>query len=166
MATGSADVLWGAATSAYQIEGATREGGRGESIWDRFAAIPGKIVDGSSGDPADDHYNRSREDVALMRELGLQAYRFSIAWPRIQPDGRGRANPAGIDFYERLVELLLQQGIRPFATLYHWDLPQALQERGGWAQRDTVERCRALDLVGRGRHAPAEVGRKAHCSLL
>ena len=136
------DFLWGVATSAYQIEGATREGGRGESIWDRFAAIPGKIVDGSSGEPADDHYHRVREDVALMRELGLQAYRFSIAWPRIQPEGRGglSTNRAGLDFYERLVDLLLQHNIRPFVTLYHWDLPQALQERGGWANRDTVER--------------------------
>ena len=136
------DFLWGAAASAYQIEGATREGGRGESVWDRFAATPGKIVDGSSGEPADDHYHRVREDVALMRELGLQSYRFSIAWPRIQPEGRGGAstNKGGLDFYERLVDLLLEHDIRPFVTLYHWDLPQALQERGGWVNRDTVER--------------------------
>jgi len=138
----SSDFLWGAATSAYQIEGATREDGRGESMWDYFAAIPGKIADGSSGEPADDHYHRVREDVALIRELGLRAYRFSIAWPRIQPAGRGGAstNRAGLDFYDRLVDLLLDNGIRPFATLYHWDLPQALQDRGGWANRDTVER--------------------------
>ncbi len=134
------DFLWGAATAAYQIEGATREGGRGESVWDRFAATPGKIADGSSGEPADDHYHRVREDVALMRELGLKGYRFSVAWPRIQPDGRGGPNRTGLDFYDELVERLLENGIRPFVTLYHWDLPQATQDRGGWANRDTVER--------------------------
>ncbi len=134
------EIIWGAATSAYQIEGATNEGGRGESIWDRFAATPGKIEDGSSGDPADDHYHRTRDDVALMRDLGLQAYRFSIAWPRVQPEGRGQVNRVGLDFYDRLVDRLLENGIQPFATLYHWDLPQALQDHGGWANRDIVER--------------------------
>ena len=135
-----ADLLWGAATSAYQIEGATHEDGRGESIWDTFAAIPGKIADGSTGEPADDHYHRAHDDVALMREVGLRAYRFSVAWPRVQPEGRGRPNAAGLDFYDRLVELLLESGIRPFVTLYHWDLPQALQDRGGWANRETIDR--------------------------
>ena len=135
-----ADFLWGAATSAYQIEGATHEDGRGESIWDSFAAIPGKIADGSTGEPADEHYHRARDDVALMREVGLRAYRFSVAWPRVQPEGRGRPNAAGLDFYDRLVELLLESGIRPFVTLYHWDLPQALQDRGGWANRETIDR--------------------------
>ncbi|HKC75781.1 MAG TPA: family 1 glycosylhydrolase, partial [Chloroflexota bacterium] len=135
-----ADFLWGTATSAYQIEGATHEDGRGPSIWDSFAAIPGKIADGSTGEPADDHYHRARDDVALMREVGLHAYRFSVAWPRVQPEGRGRPNAAGLDFYDRLVELLLESGIRPFVTLYHWDLPQALQDRGGWANRETIDR--------------------------
>ena len=135
-----ADFLWGAATSAYQIEGAAHEDGRGQSIWDSFAAIPGKIADGSTGEPAADHYHRARDDVALMREVGLHAYRFSVAWPRVQPEGRGRPNAAGLDFYDRLVELLLESGIRPFVTLYHWDLPQALQDRGGWANRETIDR--------------------------
>jgi beta-glucosidase len=135
-----ADFLWGAATSAYQIEGATHEDGRGQSIWDSFAAIPGKIADGSTGEPADDHYHRAHDDVALMREVGLRAYRFSVAWPRVQPQGRGRPNAAGLDFYDRLVELLLESGIRPFVTLYHWDLPQALQDRGGWTNRETIDR--------------------------
>lgn len=135
-----ADFMWGVATSAYQIEGATREGGRGESIWDRFAAVPGRIADGSSGEPACDHYHRVAEDADLLRELGIGAYRFSVAWPRIQPEGRGGPNRAGLDFYDRLVDLLLERGIRPFATLYHWDLPQTIQERGGWANRDTTER--------------------------
>lgn len=132
--------LWGAGSAAYQIEGATREDGRGESIWDRFAARPGAIADGSTAEPAIDHYHRLASDVALMRELGLGAYRFSVAWPRIQPDGRGRPNPRGLDWYEGLVERLLDAGIRPFITLYHWDLPQAIQERGGWLHPDTVLR--------------------------
>lgn len=134
------DFLWGAATSAQQVEGAVREGGRGEGIWDHFAAIPGKIADGSGPEPGAGHYERVYEDVALMRELGLRAYRFSLAWPRVQPLGSGPANRAGLDFYDRLVDLLLESGIRPFATLYHKDLPQAVQQRGGWASRDTVER--------------------------
>jgi beta-glucosidase len=131
--------LWGAATSSYQIEGAAHEDGRGESIWDRFAREPGKVEDGSNGDVACDHYHRYRDDVRLMKSLGLQAYRFSIAWPRIQPTGRGRANAKGVDFYSRLVDQLLEAGIAPFATLYHWDLPQALQEDGGWQARSTAE---------------------------
>ncbi len=129
---------WGAATSSYQIEGAARAGGRGESIWDRFTATPGAVQDGSNGDVTCDHYHRFGEDVDLMRWLGLTAYRFSIAWPRILPQGRGAANEAGLDFYERLVDALLEAGITPFATLYHWDLPQALQDRGGWTNRDTA----------------------------
>ncbi len=131
-----ADFLWGAATSSYQIEGATREDGRGESIWDRFSHTPGKVANGDTGDVACDHYHRYRQDVALMQRLGLRAYRFSIAWPRILPQGEGAVNQAGLDFYDRLVDALLEAGITPFATLYHWDLPQALQERqGGWADR-------------------------------
>lgn len=130
---------WGVATSAFQIEGATTLDHRGESIWDRFAATPGRIEDASDGRRACDHYHRWPEDVALMRGLGLGAYRFSIAWPRVQPSGRGPANPAGLDFYERLVDGLLAAGIAPFATLYHWDLPQALEDRGGWAARATVD---------------------------
>ncbi len=131
--------LWGAATSAQQIEGGHALDGRGESIWDRFAATPGHIADGSDARVACDHYRRWREDVALMRWLGINAYRFSIAWPRVIPAGRGPVQAAGLDFYDALVDGLLEAGIRPFVTLYHWDLPQALQDRGGWGERDTVE---------------------------
>jgi beta-glucosidase len=120
---------WGVATSAYQIEGAAREDGKGPSIWDIYSHTAGKIRNGDTGDVANDHYHRYREDVALMRELGVDAYRFSIAWPRIFPDGVGEPNPAGVDFYRRLVDELLAAGIEPFPTLYHWDLPQALQDR-------------------------------------
>jgi beta-glucosidase len=130
------DFLWGAATAAYQIEGAWNEDGKGESIWDRFCHTPGKIRAGDTGDVACDHYHRYRGDVALMRQLGLKAYRFSIAWPRVIPGGMGAVNPAGLDFYHRLVDELLAANIQPFATLYHWDLPQALQDRGGWGNRD------------------------------
>jgi len=131
---------WGVATAAYQIEGAVVHDGRGPSIWDTFSAQHGRIVDGSSGAIACDHYHRYREDIALMRELGVGAYRFSIAWPRIQPTGQGPANPAGVDFSDRLVDALLDAGIDPVATLYHWDLPQARQDDGGWLNRDTAYR--------------------------
>jgi beta-glucosidase len=131
--------VWGAATSAYQIEGATREDGRGESIWDRFTRADSRIEDGSTADVACDHYHRWREDLALMNGLGLGAYRFSIAWPRILPSGRRPLNERGLDFYERLVDGLLERGITPYATLYHWDLPQPLQDEGGWAARSTAE---------------------------
>jgi beta-glucosidase len=132
--------VWGAATAAFQIEGATRVDGRGESIWDRFAASPGRVHNGDTGDPACEHYYRWREDLDLMRSLGLQGYRFSISWPRIQPDGRGPVNRKGLDFYRRLVDGLNEREIAPLATLYHWDLPQALEDEGGWASRDVVER--------------------------
>jgi beta-glucosidase len=131
--------LWGVATSAQQIEGACREDGRGESIWDRFAATPGRIADGSDAQVACDHYHRWREDFALLEWLGVGAYRFSIAWPRVFPEGRGAVNSAGLDFYDAQVDALLEAGILPFVTLYHWDLPQALQERGGWGARSTAE---------------------------
>ena len=131
--------LWGAATSSYQIEGAAAEDGRGESIWGTFAAQPGKIADGSSGDVACDHYHRYERDVALMAELGIGAYRFSIAWPRVIPNGSGATNPKGLDFYRRLVDSLLEAKIIPMATLYHWDLPQSLEDRGGWPSRDTAK---------------------------
>ena len=130
---------WGTATSAYQVEGAVREDGRGISIWDTFVRLPGKIRDGANGDIADDHFHRYKEDVALMKALGVSTYRFSIAWPRVFPEGRGTPNPKGLAFYDRLVDELLANGIEPFATLYHWDLPQPLQDRGGWESRDTAE---------------------------
>jgi beta-glucosidase len=180
---------WGAATAAYQVEGAVDEGGRGESIWDRFSAVPGNVRDGDNGAVACDTYHRYREDVQLMRELGLDAFRFSIAWPRVIPQGRGTPNPAGLDFYDRLVDELLENDIEPFATLYHWDLPQVLEDRGGWPARDTAEAfadyveavvARLGDRVGNwitlnepwviswlgyglGQHAP---GRRSHTDAL
>jgi beta-glucosidase len=132
--------VWGTATAAYQVEGAVREGGRGPSIWDTFSAKPGAVRGGHTGAVACDHYHRWADDVALMASLGLSTYRFSIAWPRIQPDGCGPANPAGLDFYDRLVDELLANDITPLITLYHWDLPQALEDRGGWPSRDTAHR--------------------------
>ncbi|RKR87473.1 beta-glucosidase [Micromonospora pisi] len=144
---------WGVSTSAYQIEGATSEDGRGPSIWDRFTHSPGTVVDGSTGDAACDHYHRYAEDVALLAGLGVGAYRFSIAWPRIQPDGTGQANPAGLAFYDRLVDSLLERGIDPVATLFHWDLPQALEDRGGWLARDTAERFADYATLVAGRLA-------------
>jgi beta-glucosidase len=130
---------WGTATAAYQIEGAPEEDGKSESIWDRFVHTPGKIDRGETGDVAVDHYHRWPEDLDLMAQLGLNAYRFSISWPRILPEGYGRVNEAGLDYYSRLVDGLLARGITPFLTLYHWDLPQALQDRGGWPSRDTAK---------------------------
>ena len=130
--------LWGAATSAYQIEGSPLADGAGPSIWHRFSHTPGRIADGDTGDAADDHYRRWPEDVARMRELGLAAYRFSVSWSRILPEGTGRVNPRGLDFYSRLVDGLREAGIRPFVTLYHWDLPAALDDRGGWCNRDAA----------------------------
>jgi beta-glucosidase len=132
--------LWGVATSAYQIEGAVHEDGRGDSIWDEFCRRPGAIKDSSSGEVACDHYHRMEEDLALVASLNVRAYRFSISWPRVQPLGSGAWNEKGFAFYERLVDTLLSHGIAPHVTLYHWDLPQALQERGGWASRSTVDR--------------------------
>ncbi len=131
--------LWGAATSAYQIEGAVDEDGRGPSIWDTYAHTPGRIDNGDTGDVACDSYHRWPEDVALLAELGLNAYRFSLAWPRILPDGR-RLERRGLDHYARLIDALLERGIEPVVTLYHWDLPQALEDEGGWRSRETVER--------------------------
>jgi beta-glucosidase len=129
---------WGVATSAYQIEGAVSEDGRSPSIWDTFSHTPGKVAGGDTGDVACDSYHRWPEDLGLMKELGVGAYRFSIAWPRVMPDGRGSVNQAGLAYYDRLVDALLAAGITPYPTLYHWDLPQALQDRGGWAARDTA----------------------------
>ncbi|HEY7974320.1 MAG TPA: family 1 glycosylhydrolase, partial [Ktedonobacterales bacterium] len=141
-----AGFYWGTATAAYQIEGAPRADGKGESIWDRFTHTPGKIERGETGDVADDHYHLWQSDLDLMQRLNLNAYRFSVAWARIFPDGYGRLNEAGLDFYSRLVDGLLARGIEPFVTLYHWDLPQALQDRGGWANRDTAKAF--ADLAG------------------
>ena len=132
------DFLWGAATSAYQIEGGVNEDGRAPSMWDRFAALPGTTYQGQTGEIAADHYHRMEEDVALMADLNLNAYRFSLSWPRILPHGTGAVNERGLDFYDRLVDALLARGIRPLATLYHWDLPLDLQDRGGWLVRDTA----------------------------
>jgi beta-glucosidase len=134
-----AGFVWGASTAAYQIEGAAREDGRGESVWDRFCATPGKVRGGDTGDVACDFYHRYRDDVRIMRELGLDAFRFSISWPRVLPAGRGTVNAAGLDFYDRLVDELLERGIEPFPTLFHWDTPQALEDEGGWRVRSTAE---------------------------
>jgi beta-glucosidase len=142
--------LWGAATASYQIEGAWDKDGKGESIWDRFSHTPGKIRNGDTGDVACDHYHLWRTDLQLMKELGLKAYRFSLSWPRILPTGRGKVNQAGLDFYSRLVDGLLAADILPFATLYHWDLPQSLQDEGGWPARSTAEAfVEYADLVSR-----------------
>ena len=175
---------FGGATASYQIEGAVRAGGRGPSIWDTFSHTPGRTRNGETGDVACDHYHRWASDLDLMAGLGLRAYRFSIAWPRIQPDGSGPANAAGLDFYDRLVDGMLERGIEPWLTLYHWDLPQPLEDRGGWAEPEIVERigeyasivaARLGDRVGRwitlneprthsfigyavGRHAPGRHG--------
>jgi beta-glucosidase len=175
---------WGAATAAYQIEGSISAEGRGPSVWDTFSHTPGKVVGGDTGDVACDHYRRWEQDLDLIAELGLGAYRFSIAWPRVQPTGAGAPNGSGLDFYDRLVDGLLGRGIEPWVTLYHWDLPQALEDRGGWADPDVVDRFaeyaaivsgRLGDRVGRwitlneprthafvghgtGRHAPGRTG--------
>jgi len=142
--------FWGAATAAYQIEGAWKEDDKGESIWDRFAHTPGKIKNGDTGDAACDSYHRWREDIALMQAMNLNSYRFSISWPRIQPNGFGPANSKGVDYYSRFVDALLEARIRPLVTLYHWDLPQALEDAGGWPNRDTASRfADYVDLVAR-----------------
>jgi len=131
---------WGVATSAYQIEGGWDEDGKGTSIWDTFAHTPGKIKNDENADVANDHYHRYKEDVALMKDIGATAYRFSIAWPRVFPEGAGQPNQRGVDFYRRLVDELLATGIEPFATLYHWDLPQPLQDKHGeWRSKDTAD---------------------------
>jgi len=148
-----ADFLWGTATSAYQIEGSPLADGAGPSIWQRFAHTPGKMTNGDTGDVACDHYNRFAEDVAILRDLGCNAYRFSISWSRILPNGTGAVNQKGLDFYRRLTDLLVENGIQPMATLFHWDLPAALDDRGGWLNRDIADwfaeyaevTCRALD---------------------
>lgn len=131
--------VWGVATSSYQIEGAWDEDGKGESIWDRFSHTPNRVLNGDTGDTACDHYHRMNEDIELLKTLGVKSYRFSIAWPRVLPDGRGKPNPKGLAFYERLVDGLLEAGITPNATLYHWDLPQVLQDAGGWPARETAD---------------------------
>ena len=133
------DFLWGCATAAYQIEGSPLADGAGPSIWHRFAHTPGRVLNGDTGDVACDHYRRWRDDIALMKELGLTAYRFSISWSRVLPEGRGKVNALGLGFYERLVDALLAAGIQPMATLYHWDLPAALDDRGGWLNRDSAD---------------------------
>lgn len=132
--------LWGAATASYQIEGAIQEDGRGTSIWDTFSATPGKTYNGDTGEVAVDHYHRMQDDLEIVAQLGLAGYRFSIAWPRVLPTGSGPVNAKGLDFYDRLVDGLLAKGIQPFATLYHWDLPQPLQDAGGWTNRETAQR--------------------------
>jgi beta-glucosidase len=132
--------VWGAATAAYQIEGAWNADGKGESVWDRFAHTPGNVKDNDNGDVACDSYHRYREDVALLRRLNLKSYRYSISWPRIQPTGSGVPNARGLDYYRRLTDAVLEAGIRPVITLYHWDLPQALEDQGGWPNRDTADR--------------------------
>ncbi|MBN8634531.1 MAG: beta-glucosidase, partial [Anaerolineae bacterium] len=144
------DFVWGAATAAYQIEGGTTADGRGPSIWDTFTHTPGKVLNGDTGDKAADHYHRWREDIALMQTLNLAAYRFSIAWPRILPTGRGKINQAGLDWYSRLIDGLLAANITPYITLYHWDLPQALQDEDGWLRRGIADDFAAYtDIVSR-----------------
>lgn len=148
-----ADFIWGAATSSYQIEGAVHEDGRGDSVWDVFSAWPGKTYNGETGEKACDHYHKYTEDIALMKEIGLKAYRFSVAWPRVLPEGRGSVNQKGLDFYSRLVDGLLEAGIQPWATLFHWDMPHVLQREGGWLNPATgdafAEYARAVgDTLG------------------
>ncbi|KAB2341652.1 GH1 family beta-glucosidase [Actinomadura rudentiformis] len=142
-----AGFIWGTATASYQVEGAVTADGRGPSIWDTFAHTPGRIVDGSTGDVAADHYRLFADDIRLLASLGFTAYRFSIAWPRVVPDGSGPVNPAGLAFYRRLAETCLENGVTPYATLYHWDLPQPLEDAGGWMVRDTAERFRDYTAV-------------------
>jgi len=139
---------WGTATSAYQIEGAVSADGRSPSVWDTFSRVPGKVSHGDTGDIASDSYHRYREDVALMASLGLNAYRFSIAWPRVQPGGRGAMNEKGLDYYRALLDELAAHGIAAAVTLYHWDLPQELQDEGGWAVRSTAERFADYAAIG------------------
>jgi len=134
------DFVWGAATSAYQIEGAWNEDGKGKSIWDTFSHIPGKVANNENGDIAVDHYHRYKDDIRLMADLGLKAYRFSTSWTRILPDGTGKVNKKGLDFYDRLIDELLKNKIEPYVCLFHWDLPQALQDKGGWPARETADR--------------------------
>lgn len=131
--------VWGVATSSYQIEGAANIDGRGESIWDTFCRVPGKVANGDNGDEACDHYHRYKEDLDLMKWLGVDAYRFSVAWPRVIPNGTGAINRAGLDFYNRVIDGALERGIEPWLTMYHWDLPEALQQKGGWNNRESVE---------------------------
>lgn len=133
------DFLWGSATASYQVEGAVHEEGRGPSIWDTFSHTPGKVANGDTGDVADDFFHRYKQDIILMKQLGLQSFRFSVAWPRVFPSGTGGPNPIGLDFYQRLCDALLEAGIQPFCTLFHWDMPQALQDKGGWESRDTAK---------------------------
>ena len=149
------DFLWGAATAAYQIEGAWDEDGKGESIWDRFCRLPYRVLNGDTGDVACDHYHLWQQDVALMQSLNLQTYRFSISWPRVLPEGRGQVNEQGLDFYDRLVDGLLDAGIQPNVTLNHWDLPQAIQEEGGWPSRDSADWFAEYAVVVADRYAHA-----------
>ncbi|GIF04212.1 GH1 family beta-glucosidase [Actinoplanes siamensis] len=146
-----AGFVWGAATAAYQIEGAVAEDGRGDSIWDTFCRRPGAVADGASGAVACDSYHRWRDDLRLLDSLGVDAYRFSVAWPRVMPAGSGPVNRRGLDYYDRLVDGLCERGIRPFVTLYHWDLPQAMEDAGGWRSRDTAERFADYAAVVAGR---------------
>ena len=144
------DFVWGAATASYQIEGAWNEDEKGESIWDRFSHTPGKVQDGDTGDMACDHYHRWEDDLKMIKQLGLKAYRFSTAWPRVLPSGTGTVSEAGLDFYSKLVDGLLKLDIEPYITLYHWDLPQKLQDKGGWPARDIVDAfVEYADLVSR-----------------
>jgi beta-glucosidase len=147
------DFVWGVATSSFQIEGAASADGKGPSIWDSFCRVPGAIADNSNGDIACDHYHRWADDLEIIRSLGVDAYRFSVSWPRVQPQGSGAFNEAGLDFYERIVDRLLAHGIQPYLTLNHWDLPQALQDQGGWANRETVHR-----FVEYAQHVAARMG--------
>jgi len=152
---------WGTATASYQVEGAWREDGKGESIWDRFSHTPGKVKNSDNGDVACDHYHRYQEDIQIMRDLGMKSYRFSLSWPRIQPAGIGKANDKGLDFYKRIIDSVLEAKIRPFVTLFHWDLPQALEDKGGWPNRDTAQRFADYsDIVARA------IGDRVHSFMI
>ncbi len=160
------DFLWGAATASYQIEGAACEDGKGLSVWDTFCKQPGRVFEGHTGDVACDHYHRFKEDVAIMKDIGLKAYRFSVSWPRLLPSGTGTVNQKGVDFYNRLIDCLLNAGVQPFLTLFHWDYPQDLWDRGGWLNPDSSNWfADYAALIGPVQEGHDEILDRVHCLL-